>query len=388
MPTLSTDDGVKLYYEEVGSGTPIVFVHEFAGDHRSWEPQLRFFSRRYRCIAYNARGYPPSEVPEEFERYSQARARDDIRCVLDALGLQRAHIVGLSMGAFATLHFGMSYGYRALSLTVAGGGYGSHPGHYAQFQKDSRAHAEFIKREGMAQFAATYGHGPTRVQFQNKDPRAFDEFIRQLAEHSALGPAKTMLGYQARRPSLYDMTAGMARIDVPTLIMAGDEEEPCLEVCLLMKRAIPSAGLAILPCSGHGINLEEPALFNQLVDDFFHQVEADRWRRRDPCAAPPSLHGPSGRPRRCAWKRRARSPATCATAASRRNSAYRPLSSASPTTSKAISASSRPWGTRARARSCSSAGAIPPPRPWRWASSMASTPTPNSRPRSPTYSRC
>ena len=296
MPTLSTDDGVKLYYEEVGSGTPIVFVHEFAGDHRSWEPQLRFFSRRYRCIAYNARGYPPSEVPEEFERYSQARARDDIRCVLDALGLQRAHIVGLSMGAFATLHFGMSYGYRALSLTVAGGGYGSHPGHYAQFQKDSRAHAEFIKREGMAQFAATYGHGPTRVQFQNKDPRAFDEFIRQLAEHSALGAANTMLGYQARRPSLYDMTAEMARIDVPTLIMAGDEEEPCLEVCLLMKRAIPSAGLAIVPCSGHGINLEEPALFNQLVDDFFHQVEAGRWRRRDPRAAPPSLHGPSGRP--------------------------------------------------------------------------------------------
>jgi pimeloyl-ACP methyl ester carboxylesterase len=296
MPTLSTDDGVKLYYEEVGSGTPIVFVHEFAGDHRSWEPQLRYFSRRYRCIAYNARGYPPSGVPEEFERYSQARARDDIRCVLDALGLQRAHIVGLSMGAFATLHFGMSYGYRALSLTVAGGGYGSHPAHYAQFQKDSRAHAEFIKREGMAQFAATYGHGPTRVQFQNKDPRAFDEFIRQLGEHSALGAANTMLGYQARRPSLYDMTAEMARIDVPTLIMAGDEEEPCLEVCLLMKRAIPSAGLALLPCSGHGINLEEPALFNQLVEDFFHQVEAGRWRRRDPRAAPPSLHGPSGRP--------------------------------------------------------------------------------------------
>jgi pimeloyl-ACP methyl ester carboxylesterase len=109
MPKLTTDDGVQLYYEEAGAGTPVVFVHEFGGDHRSWEPQVRHFSRRYRCIAYNARGYPPSDVPEDFERYSQARARDDIRAVLDALRIDKAHVVGLSMGAFATLHFGMAY---------------------------------------------------------------------------------------------------------------------------------------------------------------------------------------------------------------------------------------------------------------------------------------
>jgi pimeloyl-ACP methyl ester carboxylesterase len=265
---------VKLFYEETGAGIPIVFVHEFAGDHRSWQPQVRHFSRRYRCITFNARGYPPSEVPEDAERYSQARSRDDIRDVLDRLEIDQAHIVGLSMGAFATLHFGMAHGKRARSITVAGGGYGTHPAQYRQFQDDSKKHAAFIQREGMARFAATYGVGPTRVQFQNKDPRAFAEFMRQLGEHSSLGSANTMLGYQARRPSLYDFTAEMARIDVPTLIMAGDEEEPCLEACLLMKRCIPTAGLALLPCSGHGINLEEPALFNQLLDDFLHQVEA------------------------------------------------------------------------------------------------------------------
>jgi pimeloyl-ACP methyl ester carboxylesterase len=296
MPSLNTDDGVKLHYEEAGAGTPIVFVHEFAGDHRSWEPQMRHFSRRYRCIAYNARGYPPSDVPQDVERYSQARWRDDIRCVLDALGIQRAHIVGLSMGAFASLHFGMTYGYRALSITVAGGGYGSHPAQYRKFQEDSRTNAEFIRREGMKRFAATYGHGPTRVQFQNKDPRGFAEYIRQLEEHSAEGSANTQLGYQARRPSPYDLTAEMARIDVPVLIMAGDEEEPCLEVCLVMKRAIPTAGLAILPKSGHGINLEEPALFNRLLEDFFHQVETGRWGRRDPRAVVPSIYGAGGKP--------------------------------------------------------------------------------------------
>ncbi|HKQ28548.1 MAG TPA: alpha/beta hydrolase [Burkholderiales bacterium] len=296
MPMLSTDDGVRLHYEEAGSGTPVVFVHEFAGDTRSWEPQLRFFSRRYRCIAFNARGYPPSDVPEDFERYSQARARDDIRDVLDQLRLERAHIVGLSMGAFATLHFGMAYGKRALSITVAGGGYGTHPAQYRRFQEDSRKHAEFIRREGMAKFAEYYGVSNTRVQFQNKDPRGFAQFMQQLAEHSALGSANTMLGYQARRPSLYDLTAEMARINVPTLIMSGDEEEPCLEACLLMKRCIPTAGLALLPCSGHAINLEEPALFNQLLDDFFHQVESGRWRARDERAAVPSIYGPGGKP--------------------------------------------------------------------------------------------
>jgi pimeloyl-ACP methyl ester carboxylesterase len=293
---LAADDGVKLHYEEAGAGTAVVFVHEFAGDARSWEPQLRHFSRRYRCIAYNARGYPPSEVPEDVERYSQARARDDIRSVLDGLGLQRAHIVGLSMGAFATLHFGIAYPQRALSLTIAGGGYGAHPAQYAQFQKDSRANAEALRRDGMAKFVATYGHGPTRVQFQNKDPRGFAEYLRQFSEHPAPGSINTLLGVQARRPSLYDLTGEMARIEVPTLIMAGDEEEPCLEVCLLMKRAIPGAGLAILPKSGHGINLEEPELFNRLLEDFFHQVEAGRWSARDKRSVVPSIYGPGGKP--------------------------------------------------------------------------------------------
>src|SRR5574341_1186344 len=296
MPTLATNDGVRLYYEEAGIGTAIVFVHEFAGDHRSWEPQLRFFSRRYRCITYNARGYPPADVPEHYERYSQARARDDIRCVLDALGIQRAHVVGLSMGAFATLHFGMTYGYRALSITVAGGGYGSHPAQYRQFQADSKKNAELLKREGMKKFVAAYGHGPQRVQLEVKDPRGFAEYVRQFEEHSALGAANTLLGVQNRRPSFYDLTAEMARMDVPTLIMSGDEEEPCLEVNLLMKRTIPTAGLAILPKSGHAINLEEPALFNRLLEDFFHQVEAGRWRPRDARATLPSIYGAGGKP--------------------------------------------------------------------------------------------
>ena len=301
MPMLTTDDGTRLYYEDTGTGTPILFVHEFAGDYRSWEPQVRYFARRYRCITYSARGYLPSDVPDNVDRYSQERWREDIRCVLDALQLPSAHVVGLSMGAFATLHFGLRYAAggavpRALSLTLAGCGTGAHPAVHVKFQGDARALAASIEREGMAHLAATYGHGPARVQFRNKDPRGFAEAIGQLAEHSARGSANTMLGYQARRPSLYELTDAIAAIDVPVLVMTGDEDEPCLEPSLFLKRTIAKAGLAVLPRSGHAINLEEPALFNQLLDEFLHQVEAGRWSARDPAAACPSVFGPAGKP--------------------------------------------------------------------------------------------
>ncbi|HEY5896037.1 MAG TPA: alpha/beta hydrolase [Burkholderiales bacterium] len=296
MPKITTDDGVGLYYEETGSGTPLIFVHEFGGDLRSWEPQLRYFSRLYRCIAYNARGYPPSDVPEDVNRYSQHRARDDIRSMLDALRLERAHVVGLSMGAFATLHFGLAYPQRALSITVAGGGYGAHPAHYKQFQEDSRVNAEKLHREGMQAFVDGYGSGPTRVQLEAKDPRAFAEYLAQFNQHSALGAANTQLGVQSQRPSLYDLVEPMKKMTVPTLIMLGDEEEPALEANLLMKRCIPTAGLAVFPKSGHAINLEEPALFNSLLGDFLHRVEAGRWGARDPRAKMASIHGPAGRP--------------------------------------------------------------------------------------------
>ena len=184
----------------------------------------------------------------------------------------RAHVVGLSMGAFATLHFGMTHSARARALVVAGCGYGAHPMQREQFQRDARALAASMREQGMAHVAATYGHGPARLQLRDKDPRAFDDFVRRFASHSAEGSANTMLGYQARRPSLFDLTEQMARIQAPTLIVAGDEDDPTLEPGLLMKRTIPGAALAVLPRSGHALNLEEPVLFNRLVGEFLESL--------------------------------------------------------------------------------------------------------------------
>lgn len=291
MPHLTTDDGVKLYYEEAGSGTPVVFVHEFAGDYRSWEPQVRFLSRRYRCIAYNARGWTPSDVPEDVSRYSQARACDDIRAVLDALKIDKAHIVGLSMGGFATLHFGLTYPERALSLLVAGCGYGAERDEREKFRDEAVKIAGRLEREGMAKFAETYALGPTRVQYQNKDPRGWREFADQLAEHSAKGAANTQLGVQRERPSIFDLEAKMKKLTVPTLIVTGDEDWPCLLPNVFMKRAIPSAALLVIPNTGHACNIEEPTAFNDAMADFFAQVDAGRWPQRDPRAVSETITG-------------------------------------------------------------------------------------------------
>ena len=291
MPYATTDDRVKLWYEETGAGQPIVFVHEFAADHRSWEPQMRHFGQRYRCITFSARGYPPSDVPEKAESYSQNRATDDIASVIDHLKIDKAHVVGLSMGGFATLHFGFRHPRRALSLVVAGCGYGAEKDQQARFKSEVEVVAKSLLSEGMAAFAEKYAYGPTRVQFENKDPRGFAEFKKALGEHSALGSANTQIGCQGQRPSLYDLIDKMRALTVPTLVLTGDEDWPCLSPALLLKREIPSAALAVMPTCGHTINLEDPNQFNRIVGDFITQVDAGRWPKRDPRAMSASITG-------------------------------------------------------------------------------------------------
>ncbi|HEU5189201.1 MAG TPA: alpha/beta hydrolase [Methylomirabilota bacterium] len=281
MPTARVD-GIGLFYEEVGGGVPLVFVHEFAGDYQSWHLQVRFFARRYRTIAYNARGYPPSEVPKDPAAYSQERAAEDIRGLLDALGIRKAHICGLSMGGYATLHFGLRHPDRALSLVVAGAGYGSMAGERERFKKDVEETARRFVDDGIVAVADFYTKGPTRVQLMDKDPKGWRELYDQFVAQSAEGHALTMRGVQMNRPSVYELEKGLERLEVPTLIVTGDEDEPCLEPALYLKRKIRSSGLLVLPKSGHTVNLEEPEAFNRAVLDFLTAVDAGRWPLRNP----------------------------------------------------------------------------------------------------------
>jgi 3-oxoadipate enol-lactonase len=281
MPYATTSDNVRLYYEEVGQGTPILFVHEFAGDHRSWEPQLRQFGKRYRCIAYAFRGYTPSDVPASGDAYSYLHVMRDAVAVLDHLKIEQAHIVGLSMGGYTALQVALNHPKRVRSMTLAGTGSGSERAYTEPFHKNSRDLALVFEREGSAEVARTYGNGPSRVQFLLKDPRGFAEFAKRLAEHDAQGSAHMSRGFQGARPSLYDFEKEIRKLTIPALILVGDEDERCIEPSLFLKSTIAASGLVVFPKTGHLVNLEEPDLFNQVLGDFLVRVDAGRWGPRD-----------------------------------------------------------------------------------------------------------
>jgi pimeloyl-ACP methyl ester carboxylesterase len=262
-----------------GDGPPIVFCHEFAGDYRSWQPQVAAFSTSYRCITYSQRGYPPSDVPEDLDAYTQELLVEDLRGLLDHLRIERAHIVGLSMGGNVALNFAVTHPDRCLTTVVAGCGAGTVG--REQFERDTDQVVEYLQTHGMAAFATMYAEGAARTTFKRKDPAGWERFRRQLAEHSATGSALAMAGVIRRRPTIYALAERLNQLTVPTLLVVGDEDEPCIEPGIFMKRAIASSGLVILPQSGHTINLEEPQRFNQAVGDFHAAVDAGRWAMRE-----------------------------------------------------------------------------------------------------------
>lgn len=284
MPKIAAPDGTQIYYEEAGAGTPVVFVHEFAGDYRTFEPQLRYFSRQHRCVTFSQRGYPPSDVPPQPERYSQEIARDDIIALMDALKIERAHVVGHSMGAYTALQVGIRYPRRCLSVVAAGCGWGSspHPEQRAALKALAADTGRMFAEEGIASAAGKYADAPMRQAFKHKDPRGWAEFARMLAEHSAEGHALTMLNLQLKRPTLWEMEQELRAFIPPLLVIVGDEDELCLDGSLFIKRTAPTAALLVIPRAGHTITSEEPAAFNAALADLFAATEAGTWLAHKP----------------------------------------------------------------------------------------------------------
>jgi pimeloyl-ACP methyl ester carboxylesterase len=284
MPKIKTSDGINLYYEEAGAGTPVVFVHEFAGDYRTWEPQMRRFSRDHRCVTYSQRGYPPSDIPDDGARYGQDFARADVIALMDALKIDKAHIVGHSMGAYTALHVGIRHPQRCISVTAAGCGWGSLPDPEARAAMRAQAAetSKMLMAKGMAAAAVLYTDNPTRTTQKHKDPRGFDEFVRMLSEHSAQGHSLTMAMLQAKRPTLWDMEADLKKFSPPLLVIVGDEDETCLDGSVFLKRAAPTAGLLVVPRSGHTITSEEPDAVNAALAELFAASENGRWLAHKP----------------------------------------------------------------------------------------------------------
>jgi proline iminopeptidase len=281
MPYAVTSDDARLYFEEVGQGTPIIFLHEFAADHTNWEPQMRYFSRGHRCIAYSARGYTPSDAPPSADVYTYKHFYTDALAVLDHLKIARAHFVGLSMGSYSSLQIGLNAPERALSLTLAAVGSGSSLENLDAFRKQCQANAEQYEKIGAAEVAKATREAPSRIPFLLKDPRGHADFYDALARHDSRGSANTMRGFQGGRPSIYTLTEKIRKIPTATLIICGDEDDNCIEPSMFLKKHLPASGLAMFPKTGHVLNLEEPALFNEMVERFIALAEAGRWPPRD-----------------------------------------------------------------------------------------------------------
>ncbi len=271
-------NGVSIHYEATGTGTPLIFSHEFAGDSRSWKPQVESFAGDFQCVTWNYRGFPPSEVPQDRSQYSQDTLVEDLRALMDHLEIDRAHVAGLSMGGSVTLHFAMKYPERCLSAVVAGAGTGSSD--RPQFEADIARIVELLESRSMPEFAEIYAQAPTRTPFLEKDRAGWEQFREYLGQHSTVGSANMMREVQLKRPTIFSLESQLAQLEVPTLIIIGDEDEPCVEPAIFMRRKIPSSGLVVLPQSGHTINLEEPELFNQAIRSFLEMVESGRWRTR------------------------------------------------------------------------------------------------------------
>lgn len=282
MPHAIANDNVRLYYEEAGSGTPILFLHEFAADHTNWEPQMRYFSRGHRCIAYSARGYAPSDVPPSPDAYSYKHFYADALAVLDHLKIAKAHFVGLSMGSYSSLHVSLNAPTRISSMTLAGVGSGSSLENLETFRKQCRENAEQFEKLGSVEVAKVTREAPGRIPFLVKDPRGHADFYNALARHDAKGSANTVRGFQGGTPSIYTMADAIGKVPTPALIICGDEDDACIEPSLFLKKHLPASGLSMFPKSGHVLNLEEPALFNETVERFIALVEAGRWGVRDP----------------------------------------------------------------------------------------------------------
>jgi len=270
-----TINDVGIFYEISGEGHPLVFCHEFAGNSESWNNQMHHFSNHYKVITYNARGYPPSDVPDSLEEYSEEKALHDLRGLLLHLNLEDAFVVGLSMGGNTALNLGSYYPEMLRGLVIAGTGTGSDEP--LQFRKDVNELADKFEIQGMMVMAENYANSPTRLPLKNKNIQKWKEFRNALASHSSIGSALTFRGIQGQRPTIYQRTTQLRNLMIPTLIICGDSDTPCINPSVFMKQNIPKAGLAMFPLTGHTLNVEEPMLFNSTLANFMTAVESDTW---------------------------------------------------------------------------------------------------------------
>jgi pimeloyl-ACP methyl ester carboxylesterase len=265
MPQIQLNQ-VTLTYAEKGTGEPVILLHEFAGSMEAWDEQVEELAAEHRVITYNCRGYPPSTAPTNPVDYSQDLAIDDLRDLMDRLSIDRAALVGLSMGGSTALMFAIRYPERVSGLLIASTGSGSDD--KSEFITHFGSQADLLEREGSARFADVYLRGPTRLPLLHKRSAAWFRLRDQLSAVPAMALAKTIRGVILARPSVYELEEQLRRLTHPTLILIGDEDHPVLRPAGFLVACMPLSHLVVFRKTGHTLNLEEPAQFNDALLGF------------------------------------------------------------------------------------------------------------------------
>ena len=254
MPYLNRD-GVKIYYEERGSGPAVLLSHGYSASARMWSGQMDTLSDRYHVIAWDMRGHDRSDSPDDPALYSHEATTADMAAILDACGAERAVIGGLSLGGFMTLAFNVAYPQRvaALMLFDCGPGYKKDEPREG-WNKMARDMASALERKGLAAMGASA------------------EVV--VAHHrSAQGLAHAARGILQQADGR--VIESLPSIKVPTLVLAGAKDVQFLAATDYMAAKIPGAEKIILEGAGHAANIDQPEAFNRAVRAFLDRATID-----------------------------------------------------------------------------------------------------------------
>lgn len=259
MAQVMISSSAGIGYEDAGDGaaTPLLFLHGVGSDKSVWRPQLEHFGRKRRCVAFDYPGYGESSAAQE------EKTRDDYaRAMLDAmsaLDIERAHVCGLSLGGVIAIAMHAAAPQRIASLVLADT-FAVHPGGQGIYERSLVGSRDM---RGLAEARTDF------LLAQPADPAVRAEIIETMARIPA---AAYVIG--ARAVWLADQRDRASHIRVPTLVLCGTEDHPTPPALSAeLAELIAGARYETIDCAGHLTNLEQPAVFNRMLDDFLDSIE-------------------------------------------------------------------------------------------------------------------
>ncbi len=249
----------EIAYDDVGTGLPLVFLHAFPLNRTMWDPQVSALVAECRCIPIDCRGMGESSITGPF---SMDRFADDAVGVLDTLQIERAVFVGSSMGGYVAFALWRRHPDRVRALVLADTRAGADT---QEGVERRRALIELAEEQGSAAVANAQIAGLVGKSTRERRPDVYDALHRMMAQ----SPAEGIVGALEAMIERPDSTPTLATITVPTLVIVGDEDvlTPAREARLLHE-AIASSRLEILQQAGHLPNVERPAAFNTVLNEF------------------------------------------------------------------------------------------------------------------------